>query len=250
MISVIILTKNEERNIEKCLVSVKWCDEVIILDDMSSDKTVEIAKKFKAKIFLHALGSDFSAQRNFGLSKAQNEWVLFVDADEIVSDALAYEMQNAIGLKDQNLNDFDGFYIKRVDFIWGKQLKYGETGNIKLLRLAKKNCGPWEGKAHERWCINGETTDLVNPIFHSPHKSLDEFLGEINFYTDIKAKELKDKNLKSYFWSIILFPSGKFLINYFLKRGFLDGMAGLIFATIMSFHSFLVRGKLWILQHD
>lgn len=246
MISVVILTKNEEENIRRCLESVKWCDEIIVVDDNSTDETMEIVKKYKTTIYQRSLNSNFSAQRNFGQSHAKNEWILFIDADEVVTDALAYEISNAIGFKDQNLRNFDGFYIKRSDFIWGKQLKYGETGNIMLLRLAKKGLGSWVGMTHERWQIGGSIGKLVNPILHFPHKTLEEFLKEINFYTDIKAKELKDKNTKVFFWSVFFYPLGKFAVNCFLKRGFMDGMQGLVFAIIMSLHSFLVRSKLWL----
>lgn len=246
MISVVIITKNEEQNIGKCLESIKWCDEIIVVDDESSDKTIEIAKKYKTTIYSRSLNNNFSVQRNFGISKAKYDWVLFVDADEIVSDALAYEISNAIQLKDQNLNSFNGFYIKRTDFMWGKQLKYGETGGIKLLRLAKKDSGLWIGMTHEEWKINNSVGSLRNPLLHFPHQTLEEFLKEINFYTDIKAKELKLKNTKVSFWSILLYPISKFLVNFFVKRGFMDGMPGLVFAIIMSLHSFLVRSKLWL----
>lgn len=250
MISAIILTKNEEQNIEKCLESVKWCDEIIVIDDNSSDKTESVAKKYKTAIFSHSLNNDFSSQRNFGMSKAKNEWLLFVDADEVISDALAYEILNAIYLKDQNLRDFSGFYIKRSDFMWGRKLRYGETGNIKLLRLARKDSGFWEGKAHERWIVRGSKGTLRNPLLHFPHKTIEEFLKEVNLYTDIRAEELKSKNVKVFFWSILLYPLGKFLVNYVFKKGFMDGIPGLIIATTMSFHSFLVRGKLWLIKKN
>lgn len=245
MITAIILSKNEEQNIGKCLESVKWCDEIIVVDDESTDRTLEIAKKYKATIYSHLLNDNFSAQRNFGISKTKHDWILFVDCDEVVSDALAYEISNAIQLKGQSLRDYNGFYLKRSDFMWGKQLKYGETGNIKLLRLAKKDSGLWEGAAHEQWRIRGSVECLNNPILHFPHRTLEEFLKEINFYTDIRAKELKSSNANFFFLSVILYPIGKFLINYFIKRGFMDGIHGLVFAVVMSFHSFLVRGKLW-----
>lgn len=245
MISVVILTKNEEQNIKKCLESVRWCDEIILLDDNSSDRTVEIARKFNAKIYNNNLNNDFSAQRNFALSKARNDWVLFIDADEVVSDALAYEISNAIGLKDGNLRNFNGFYIRRTDYMWGKKLKYGEA-SIKLLRLGRREYGIWKGKAHEKWDIKAPIGSLINPILHSPHRNVEEFLKEINFYTDIRAKELREKNVKVFFWTILLYPLGKFVANYVFKRGFMDGVHGLVFAIIMSFHSFLVRGKLWL----
>lgn len=246
MISAIILTKNETENIEKCIKSVSWCDEIIVIDDISTDKTLEIARKYKVKIYSHPLNNDFSSQRNFGIAKAKNDWVLFVDSDEIISDALAYEISNAIQLKDQNLKEFNGFYIKRVDFVWGKEFKYGETGSIRLLRLARKGAGLWEGMAHERWHVEGRIGRFVNPLHHYPHKALSEFLGKINFYTDIRATELKQKNTRVYIWSIIAYPLGKFILNYFFRKGFMDGIHGLIFAITMSFHSFLVRSKLWL----
>jgi glycosyltransferase involved in cell wall biosynthesis len=249
MISVVILTKNEEKNIKRCLESIKWCDEIIIIDDESLDKTVEIAKRYKVTIYSSPLRGNFSAQRNFGISKAKNEWVLFVDADEVVSDALAFEISNAIQLKDQNLNNYSGFYLRRTDYMWRTQLRYGESGCIKLLRLARKGFGSWKGMAHEEWKINGSIGNLLNPILHFPHKNLDEFLKEINFYTDIRAVELKNKNTKVFFWSIVVYPLGKFVINYLFKKGFLDGMPGLIYAITMSFHSFLVRSKLWSINN-
>lgn len=245
MISAVILTKNVEQNIKKCLESVKWCDEIIVIDDKSLDKTVEIARKYGALVYVNSLSGNFSAQRNFGLSKAKNEWVLFVDSDEIVSDALAYEISNAVILQNQSFKGFNGFYLRRSDSMWGRQLKYGEA-NIKLLRLGRKEKGVWKGMTHEKWLIEDPVGNLVNPILHFPHKNLEEFLKEINFYTEIRANELWQKNTKVFFLSILLYPVGKFLVNYFIKRGFMDGIHGLIFAIIMSFHSFLVRGKLWL----
>jgi len=251
MISAVILTKNEEQNIKKCLESIKWCDEIIIVDDKSSDKTIEIAKKYKAAIYTNPLNDNFSKQRNFGLSKAKNDWILFVDSDEVISDALAFEISNIINqLTDQELSKFNGFFIKRMDFIWGKELVHGESGNIKLLRLAKKGQGEWIGKVHEEWKIKGKIGILINPIIHYPHPTISEFLEEINFYTSLKAKELHSQKVKAYWWSIIFFPIGKFTLNYFLKKGFLDGAHGLVFAITMSFHSFLVRAKLRIMNKN
>ncbi len=243
MISAIVLTKNEEEDIGKCLESVSWCDEILIIDDFSKDKTVEIAKKAGARIFNRELNSNFSSQRNFGLSRAKYDWVLFVDSDEVVGSDLKNEI-----LKKINKNKTaDGFYIKRKDFIFGNKIQHGEFGNIKLLRLAKKGKGEWMGNVHEKWEIRGEIDELKNPLFHYPHQSINEFLREINFYTDIRAKELFDEGTKSDFLSIILYTKIKFIQNYFIKFGFLDGTSGLVLALLMSFHSFLVRSKLWLL---
>lgn len=243
-ISAVVLTKNEEKNIKDCLESLKWCEEILIVDNHSEDKTVEIAEKMGAKVLTSELNNDFSSIRNFALDKVKGEWVLFIDADERVSNNLISEILN---IKEKALNEFDGFYIKRIDFMWGRELKHGETRDTRLLRLARRNKGEWKGKVHEEWKVNGKIGELKNPIFHYPHQSMSEFLREINFYTDIRSKELYEKGVKVNFFSIIAYPVGKFIQNYFFKLGFLDFMPGLIFAITMSFHSFLVRGKLWSL---
>ena len=241
-ITCIILTKNEAGNIKDCLHALKWCDELIVIDDNSDDKTIDIAEGLGAKVYKRFLDNDFAAQRNFGLSKAKNEWVLFVDADERVSPALIFEISNVIGLGGQECS---GFYARRTDVMWGKQLEYGETGGIKLLRLAKRNTGLWEGHVHERWKVKGKIGELKNPLLHYPHQTIKEFLQDINFYTSLRAKELYAKDKRVTMIEIILYTLGKFVVNYFIKRGFLDGAPGIIYAAIMSFHSFLVRAKLW-----
>jgi glycosyltransferase involved in cell wall biosynthesis len=248
MISVVILTKNEEENILDCLESVLWCDEIIVVDDYSTDRTIEVIKNFssgKVKIFQHNLDNNFSNQRNFAISKASYEWILFIDADERVSTDLREEI-NAVIIDQSHKRDIDGFYIKRKDYIWGKILNHGETGNIKLLRLAKKVKGKWTGEVHEIWEIKGKVAELENRLFHYPHQTISEFLREINFYTTIRATELYESGKKVSLFQIILYPKAKFFVNYFLKLGILDGLEGFVFAILMSFHSFLVRAKLWI----
>ncbi len=125
MISAVVLTKNEANNIERCLRSLLWCDEIVIVDDYSTDSTLLKAKKFK-NIFIHELSGDFAQQRNFGLKKAKNDWIFFVDADEEVSLSLQYEITNIVG---NQFNDTIGFYIKRVDELWNKKILHGESGN-------------------------------------------------------------------------------------------------------------------------
>ncbi len=248
MLSVVILTKNEEKNIIDCLEAVAWADEIIIVDDNSSDRTLEIVKSLenkKIKTYKNDLNGDFSNQRNFGLSKTTKKWVLFIDADERVDSELHEEI-NTIIINSKG-QEKDGYFIKRKDIIWGKMLKHGETGNISLLRLAKRGAGIWMGKVHEVWQVNGKTGEFNNYLLHYPHQSIDEFLKEVNFYSTIRAQELYEKKIKVTALDIVSYPFGKFILNYFLKLGFLDGMSGLIFSLMMSFHSFLVRSKLWVL---
>lgn len=246
-LSVIILTRNEENNILDCLEGIKSLDEVIIIDDFSEDRTLELVKSFdsKIKIFQRKLERDFSAQRNFGLSKVTCEWVLFIDADERVSPDLLSEINSAV-----IENKSDGFLIKRMDIFWDRKLKHGETGSVALLKLARRSAGKWGGKVHETWNVKGRVGELENELIHYPHQSVKEFLKEINLYSSIRADELKQLRQKVSWKDIILYPKIKFLRNYFLKLGFLDGLPGFIIAVMMSFHSFLVRSKLWFLQNE
>ncbi len=244
MITVVVLTKNEEKNIVDCLDSLKWCDQILVIDDNSEDLTRDLAKREGVEVINEPLGGNFSKQRNLGLEKAKNEWVLFVDADERVTDPLRYEIQSVIS---DSMSQHSGFLIKRKDILWKKELKYGETGGASFLRLAKKGKGRWAGMVHEKWKVKGKIGKLNNSLKHFPHQTLEEFLTEINLYTDIRSKELHERGVRANFFSIIAYPKTKFILNYFIKRGFLDGLEGLVFAIIMSFHSFLVRGKLWML---
>lgn len=249
MISVVILTKNEEKNILDCLESILWAGEIIIVDDNSEDRTMEVIKSLsnkKIKIYQKDLNEDFASQRNFALSKTTKKWVLFIDADERVPDQLKEEI-NTFLIKESKKSNTNGFFIKRRDIIWGKMLRYGETGKIKLLRLAKKDSGIWKGKVHEIWEVEGNLSEMENYLLHFPHQTIDEFLFEINFYTSLRARELYERGVKGSIINIILYPKGKFLQNYIFKLGFLDGIEGFIFSIFMSLHSFLVRGKLWLL---
>ena len=243
MISAVVLTKNEENNIVDCLESISFCDEIIIVDDNSNDRTLELLSNFKVKLYKRSLNDNFSIQRNFGLEKATGDWVLFIDADERVTPLLKKE----ILYKTEANGEVSGFYFRRKDYFIGKPLNHGETASIRLLRLVKKRKGIWYGRVHEVINVSGKTGSMENPIIHYPHKTLSEFLSEISSYSTLRAKELFESGKKTNFLSIILYPKAKFLLNFFIKKGFMDGIYGFVFAILMSFHSFLVRAKLWLL---
>ncbi len=246
-LSVVVLTKNEEKNIEKCINSVLFADEIIVIDDYSEDKTTEKIKALNNKqiyIFQRHLQDNFSEQRNFALEKCKSEWVLFLDADEEVTNDLKEEIQKTISNVKESIK---GISIKRRDIYNGKELKHGEWGTIKLIRLARRDSGKWEGSIHETWQIGGEVSELQNFLYHYPHQSLTEFLNELNFYTSLRANELFEKDVKSSWLSIVLYTKGKFFQNFILRLGFLDGIEGIIYSVLLCFHSFLVRSKLWLL---
>lgn len=248
MLSAVVLTKNEEKNIKRCLSHLTFCGEVIVVDDYSADKTVLLAEKQNAVVYKRESKGDFSSQRNFGQEKTNGEWVLFVDADEVVTAELQKEIKQAVTRQ----MDYNAFYIKRRDWWWGRELWFGETRKVRnkgLVRLMKKNSGSWSGKVHEVFLMRGVPGRLKAYLDHYPHQTVKEFLEKINYYSTLRARELLKQGKKINILEIILYPLGKFLLNYFIYLGFLDGPAGFGYAFFMSFHSFLVRAKLHQYTH-
>ncbi len=246
-LTAVILTKNVENTIADCIESLLFCDQILVIDDESTDRTIEIIEKMnnpKVHVRVHPLDNNFAKQRNYAMTQATGEWVLFVDADERVPEALASEIKNAIN---QESSLYEGYYIRRDDYLWGEKMQKGETGNIKLLRLGKRTKGKWKGRVHETWEIKGNKGVLHTPLIHYPHQNLSEFLREVNHYSTLRAEELFEKKVHSNFVLIIMYPTAKFIKNYFFLSGFKDGIPGFIHAVVMSFHSFLVRGKLFLL---
>lgn len=244
-ITAVVLTKNEEKNIVRCLKSLDFCSEIIVIDDFSTDKTIDLIKNSKVKILKRKLNNDFAQQRNYGLEKASNDWVLFIDADEEVTDELKSEIKNS-GFESE------AYYIKRRDFFWGKELKYGEVRQIRqtgLIRLIRKGSGLWMGNVHEVFYTAKNYDSLNGFINHHPHPTLKEFISDINYYSSIRAEELFNHGLKTNILEIMFFPAGKFIYNFLLNLGFLDGPPGFTYAFMMSFHSFLVRAKLYQLTN-
>lgn len=244
-LSAVVLTKNEEKNIRDCLESLKFCDEVVIIDDKSTDKTLEIATEFGAKVYSRPLNGDFAAQRNFGLQEALGKWVLFVDADERINEKLKKEILDETS---RGANPKVGYYMRRDDYLWDKRLRFGETASVTFLRLARKSAGKWERCVHEVWEVNGRTGMLKNPLLHYPHQTLKEFISDINFHTGLDVIAKRKEGKKSNLVKIVLWPKGKFINNWIFRLGFLDGDKGFVLALMMGFHSFLSWSKLWIYQ--
>lgn len=246
-ISAVVIVRNEQENIVPCVKSLDWCDEILLIDDESTDETVSsaLAENPSVRVFKRKSDGNFSDQRNFTLDKATSDWVIFIDADERVSPELAKEIKEKIK-KETNCQ---GFYLERRDYFGGQFLKFGETGNLRLLRIGRKKSGLWEGIVHENWHIVGPKETLSVPLDHYPHPTVREYLNKINFYTDRLVIQWKKEKRKIHGWEIIIYPSGKFILNYFIKLGFLDGVPGLIYAMMMSFHSFLVRSKYYLTEN-
>lgn len=250
-ISLLLLTHNEEKNLQKYWTWLDKCkniNEIICVDDNSTDKSVEIVKKLenkriKVKVFERGLDNNFSNQRNFGISKTSNNWILWLDADEKPSIKLIRFLNHIDNLEYYN------YAFKRHDVFINHELNHGETAHQYFLRFFNKKHGCFAGAVHEIWQTPEEIKCEKIHIHHYPHQSLKSFIQKINFYSDIRAQELFDQNQKGNLFQIIFYPLAKFIQGYFFRLGFLDGTPGIIIALGMSFHSFLVRSKLWHLSH-
>lgn len=242
-LSIVVLTHNDELKIVDCLENLRFAQELVIVDDNSTDRTVEIAKQYASSVLRRPLNGNFSNQRNFALNNVHNSWVLFVDSDELITNFLKEEILSKIQLK-----EFAGYYVKRIDYMWGRKILHGEAGEVNLLRLARKNSGKWHGKVHEEWQVNGKKAILSNPLIHVPHQTVKDFIRDIDEYSSLRSEELSDAGQKVTPVEILFYPLAKFIQNFYIRKGYKDGIPGFLYAVIMSFHSFLVRAKLYQLE--
>lgn len=247
MLSAIILSKNEQKNIKQTIDTLSWVDEIIVVDDVSLDATRDIAQRAGAIVYKRDKKGDFASQRNYGLQKAKGDWILFLDADERVPESLKNEIVEVMERK----TVVAAYRIPRRDYFWGNHIKYGEVKKVNekgLLRLMKRDCGSWKGKVHETFETNEEVGILQSYLEHYPHQSVKEFLENINGYSSLRAEELYGKGKKTNWLEIISYPVGKFIYTYFLQQGWKDKTAGFVYSFMMAFHSFLVKSKLYFMQ--
>lgn len=245
-LSAIVLTKDNESTIRRTLESLAFCEEVVVMDGGSVDKTKDIAHSFGNVHWIdHHEKSDFSKMRNGAQQLCSHEWMLHVDSDEIVPQGLQDEVRAFIG----NFGAYRSARIPRQDIFWGTPLTHGEVGAAMkrgIVRLIRKGSGQWSGRVHEVFNSNGSVAIFANHLDHFSHASVVDFLHKINHYSTLRAQELAlhKPNRFFVFFQMLVWPPSKFIYTYLLKMGFRDGAAGFVYSFMMSFHSFLVRAKL------
>jgi len=220
-ISVVIITGNEENNIKDCLKSVKWADEIIVVDSVSKDKTVEIAKEFTKKVFIHKW-EGYSSQKSYAISLAKNDWILSIDSDERVSESLAKEILEADLIKN------NGYYIKRDNYFLGKLIRGCGWGNDMQLRLFKKSETKLSDRmVHEKFIVKGSVSNLKNSFSHYSYTNLKDAFIKINNYSTLEANEKVDKKSVNIL-TLLFSPPIYFLHHLIIRKGFLDGIYGVI----------------------
>lgn len=239
-ISVCVIARNEADELADCLTRLTWADEIVVVDDESSDGTVAIAERFTKRVLVHPKGDDFAAQRNFAVDAAVGDWVLFVDADERVTEALRAEILTAV--QDP---DVAGYFLRRQDVNFGHIFRFGESMRAPLLRLARRGAGRWQGRVHETWRVTGPTRVLQAPLLHYSHADISAFLRKVDYQSSLAATRLAEEGRGRHAWELLVHPLGNFLRNYVVHQGFRDGVPGLIYALLMALHPFLARAKRW-----
>lgn len=225
------------------LDSLSFADEIIIIVDTPSvipGYDPESIPSQHLKTFSRPLNNDFAAQRNFALEKAKSDWVLFVDDDEYVGTELAREIKSVL-----TSNKFSGFLIPRLDVVFHQPLLHGETGRLKLLRLAHRTRGEFHRSVHEYWKISGRVGELISPLYHRKDHFVSGFMARLIHYGPIDAHSLRLENKPFSWFRLFIYPPAKFKYNYFFKAGFLDGLAGLFQAYLMAVQSLTVRVFQW-----
>lgn len=246
MLTVIVLTKNEEKRIKACLESIKWADEIIVSDNGSTDKTLEIANKYTNKISKVKF-EDFASWRNDAMKNSTFEWVLFLDPDERVSEALKEELGVMM-----TLSNYSAFALSRQNIIFGEKVKYGPFWPDWVIRLLKKSdFESWIGKVHEYPKFKGELGYSKNSLLHLTHRDVDQIVLKSLEWSNIDAKlRLECNHPKMTGFRFIRILITETMNQGILRKGFFNGTVGVIDSMLQVFSMFITYVRLWQMQQE
>jgi len=247
-VSVCIVACNEEKNIGGCLESVSWADEIIVVDSFSADRTVELAKRFTDRV-IQRKWSGYLDQKKFAIGLARNEWVLLLDADEQISEKLAGEIRDELT---ENKGLYNGYCFPRKLYYLGRWIKRGEWYPDYKLRLFRKSAARITGmEPHDSIVLEeGGTKRLGGDILHYSYKDIAAQMTTLNRYSSISAGEMYKAGVKAPLARMFLHPVCRFMTAYIFRRGFMDGVPGMMIAVVNSFYVFLKYAKLWELYRS
>jgi len=244
-LSVVVITRNEEQNINRCLKSVNWADEIILVDSGSTDRTLEIAKEYGAKVYsLQWRG--YGCAKQEGVRRASGKWVLSIDADEVVSPELAEEIKGIM----HNSANCSGFYIPRKTNFLGRWIHHCGWYPDLVLRLFLKAKGNFdEAVVHEKVILAGEAGCLKNELLHYSYPSLEQYLEKFNRYTTLGAEDAFCRGKQSRWADIVIRPPVAFIKHYISRQGFRDGWEGFVISVMSSVAVLIKYAKLRQLQN-
>jgi glycosyltransferase involved in cell wall biosynthesis len=238
-ITATIITLNEERNIARAIESLRCCDEILILDSGSTDRTLQLAENLGARVF-EAGWRGYSGQKNWAAEQASHDWILSLDADEALSEALEAEIWN---LKKSGPR-YDGYTMPRLARYLGRWILHSGWYPDRKIRLYDRHKGRWVGDfVHESVQVEGRVGQLESNILHFTCESLSEHVKTMERYTTLAAQEIAARKIDVPIWRVLADPPWTFLKSFVLQRGFLDGREGLTIAYMAAFYTFLKYAK-------
>jgi glycosyltransferase involved in cell wall biosynthesis len=245
-LSCCVIACNEERGIRRCLESVSFADEcVVVIDSRSSDATEAIARELGVRVIEHPYQGNIE-QKNFALTQVKGEWILSLDADEAITEPLASEIRSLLAAPPPDLN---GCEINRVTYHLGRWIRHGDFYPDWQLRLFRRGAGEWAGvNPHGRIQLRGEVRRLGGECEHRSYRDLADQVDRIQDFSRIQARAQHAEGRPVRIRDMILRPPARFLRAYLLKQGFRDGVPGLVIATATAFHVFLKYAKQWELE--
>jgi (heptosyl)LPS beta-1,4-glucosyltransferase len=244
-VSVVVSVWNEEKHLARCLSSVAWANEIIVVDNSSTDKTKEIAKKFTKNVFTRPNNLMLNLNKNFGFTKATGDYILNLDGDEEVTDELENEIRSVIETPDSA----DGYWISRKNIIFGKWIEHGIWWPDRQIRLFKRGKGKFPCiHIHEYVKIDGRVGALTHPYTHYNYESIHQYLTKIDRASSSEALSLWEMKYQIMWYDALRFPVSDFVKIYFAQYGFKDGLHGLVLALLQAFYSFCTFAKVWEAQ--
>lgn len=246
-LSVVILTKNEENNIEKCIKSAQFAKEILVFDSESTDNTREIAQRLGAKVVIHPWTGSYGEQRNAADKYASCDWILQIDADELITEEFAKEIEDFFkkGLD----KEYSSGEFPRKEKIFGKYLSYGKLQKELKRRFYRKGTGKWIGSVHEYYECAGKNYVFKNGIIHDSYKSISIFIDKINHWTTIDANQAISEGKKFSLIKLFTQPFERFFSRFIVYKGYKDGFHGFVFALLIALNYFIRQLKIWEMEY-
>ncbi len=241
-LSGVVIAKNEEKNIKDCLECLRFCEEVVLVDSGSTDQTVSIANGLGAKVFLKEF-KDFASQKNYGIERANGDWVLLLDADERLSPSLADEIQRTLANP-----KVAGYYLLRKNRLLGRWMYFGENRRDYQLRLVLRPKALFQGLVHERVYLSEKTARLKEPLLHYSTDRISEYMKKLNTYAFLEAETLRREGRPVDLGQMKRRPLFLFFRLVFIKAAVLDGMEGVLFSILSAYYEFIRLAKQWELN--